>query len=115
MGNALHNVGRFNESLDRYRKSLEQKPQYSDAHNNLAIALSEMGLFEEPMASYTRCPGPQPNHVDAHMNRALTWLGKGDYAQGWAEYEWRWKKRNLTNRPLIQPQWNGFPWRAAPS
>ncbi len=70
MGNALRNVGRFNESLDRYRKSLEQKPQYSDAHNNLAIALSEMGLFEEPMASYTRCPGPQPNHVDAHMNRA---------------------------------------------
>jgi hypothetical protein len=42
------------------------------------------------------------------MNRALTWLRNGDYAQGWAEYEWRWKKRNLTNRPLIHPQWNGF-------
>ncbi len=33
----------------------------------------------------------------------------GDYAQGWAEYEWRWKKRNLTPRPPIMPQWNGSP------
>ena len=82
---------------------------YADAHNNLGIALSEMGRFDEAMASYTRCLEQRPNHVDAHMNRALTWLRKGDYAQGWAEYEWRWKKRNLTNRPLIQPQWNGFP------
>ena len=61
------------------------------------------------MASYTQCLKLRPNHVDAHMNRALTWLRKGDYAQGWAEYEWRWKKRSLTNRPLIMPQWNGFP------
>ncbi len=109
MGNAMRNVGRFDESLDCYRKALELKPQYADAHNNLGIAYSEMGRFDDAVASYTRCLELRPNHVDAHMNRALTWLRKGDYAQGWAEYEWRWKKRNLSNRPLIQPQWNGFP------
>jgi Family of unknown function (DUF6165) len=68
-----------------------------------------MGRFDEAVASYTQCLRLRPNHVDAHVNRALTWLRKGDYAQGWAEYEWRWKKRSLTNRPLIMPQWNGFP------
>ena len=41
------------------------------------------------------------------MNHALTGLRKGDYAQGWAEYKWRWKKRSLTSRPLIMPEWNG--------
>ena len=85
------------------------KPDYADAHNNLGIAYAELGRFDEAVASYTRCLKVRPNHVDAHMNRALTWLRKGDYAQGWAEYEWRWKKRSLTNRPLIMPQWNGFP------
>ncbi|HEX3729594.1 MAG TPA: tetratricopeptide repeat protein [Opitutaceae bacterium] len=109
LGNALRNVGRFDESVECYRKALELKPQYADAHNNFGIALSEMGRFDEAVASYTRCLELRPNHVDAHMNRALTWLRKGDYAQGWAEYEWRWKKRSLSNRPLIQPQWNGFP------
>ena len=70
-----------------------------------------MGRFDEAVASYTRCLRLRPHHVDAHMNRALTWLRKGNYAQGWAEYEWRLRKRSLTNRPLIQPAWNGFPPR----
>jgi tetratricopeptide (TPR) repeat protein len=109
LGNALRCIGKFDESTECYRKALEHKPQYADAYNNYGIALSEMGRFEEAVASYTRCLELRPNHVDAHMNRALTWLRKGDYAQGWAEYEWRWKKRPLSNRPLIQPQWNGFP------
>ncbi len=109
MGNALRSAGRFEESLECYRKALEQKPDYADAHNNLGIAYAEQGRFDEAVASYTQCLKLRPNHVDAHMNRALTWLRKGDYAQGWAEYEWRWKKRTLTNRPLIMPQWNGFP------
>jgi tetratricopeptide (TPR) repeat protein len=109
LGNALRSAGRFEESLECYRKALEQKPDYADAHNNLGIAYAEQGRFDEAVASYTECLKLRPTHVDAHMNRALTWLRKGDYAQGWAEYEWRWKKRSLTNRPLIMPQWNGFP------
>jgi tetratricopeptide (TPR) repeat protein len=109
LGNAVRHLGRFDESLDCYRKALELKPNYADAHNNLGIALAEMGKFDDAVASYTRCLQLRPNHVDAHMNRALTWLRKGDYAQGWAEYEWRWRKRALSNRPLIQPAWNGFP------
>ncbi len=108
-GNALRNSGRFAESLAYYENALAVKPDYADAHNNLGIAYAELGRFDEAVASYTRCLQLRPNHVDAHMNRALTWLRKGDYAQGWAEYEWRWKKRSLTNRPLIMPQWNGFP------
>jgi len=109
LGNALRNGNQFDASVACYLKALELKPDYADAHNNLGIAYAEMGRFDEAVASYTQCMRLRPNHVDAHMNRALTWLRKGDYAQGWAEYEWRWKKRALTNRPLIQPQWNGFP------
>jgi tetratricopeptide (TPR) repeat protein len=109
MGNALRNLGKFDESITAYKKAIELKPKYADAYNNLGIAYAEAGRFDEAVASYTECLRLHPNHVDAHMNRALTWLRRGDYAQGWAEYEWRWKKRALTNRPLIQPQWNGFP------
>jgi Flp pilus assembly protein TadD len=109
LGNALRNAGRFDDSIGCYKKAIELKPDYADAHNNLGIAYAEAGRFDEAVASYSECIRLRPQHVDAHMNRALTWLRKGDYAQGWAEYEWRWKKRALTNRPLTQPQWNGFP------
>ena len=40
--------------------------------------------------------------------RGMTWLRMGEFELGWAEYEWRWKKRNLSSRPLYTPQWNGF-------
>jgi tetratricopeptide (TPR) repeat protein len=109
LGNALRCTGGFDESVACYRRALELRPTYADAHNNLGIALAEMGRLDEALTSYNRCLELRPNHVDAHMNRALTWLRKGDYAQGWAEYEWRWRKRALTNRPLIQPAWNGYP------
>ncbi|MGO9915795.1 MAG: DUF6165 family protein [Isosphaeraceae bacterium] len=81
----------------------------ADAYNNLGIAYAELGRFDEAIASYTSCLKIRPDHVDARMNRALAWLRKGDYAQGWAESEWRRKKRSLTPRPPNMPQWNGFP------
>ncbi|WP_165073861.1 DUF6165 family protein [Paludisphaera rhizosphaerae] len=109
LGNALRHLGRFEESLECYQTALAHKPQYADAYNNLGIAYAEMGRCRDAVENYTQCLRINPNHVDAHMNRALTWLRMGDYAQGWAEYEWRWKKRVLTRRPLIMPQWNGFP------
>jgi len=109
LGNAMRNTGQFDESIECYRTAIEIRSDYADAHNNLGIAYAEAARFDEAVASYSECIRLHPNHVDAHMNRALTWLRKGDYAQGWAEYEWRWKKRSLTNRPLTEPLWNGFP------
>src|SRR5207245_707181 len=40
-------------------------------------------------------------------NRSLTWLRQGNFTQGWADYEWRWKKRPHPHRTIIQPLWNG--------
>lgn len=109
LGNALRNLGQFAESLECYQKAIALKPNYADAHNNMGITYAEVGRFREAAAAYTECLKLRPNHVDAHMNRALTWLRDGDLARGWAEYEWRWKKRQVSPRPLIQPYWNGFP------
>lgn len=107
LGNVLRNAGRFQESLDCYDRAVKLKPHYADAHNNLGIACAEMGRYEEAIAAYTQCLRLRPHHVDAHLNRSLTWLRMGNFVQGWPEYEWRWRKRSITDRPLIQPLWNG--------
>ena len=109
LGNTMRNLGNYGESLACYEQALKLKPSYADAHNNKGITLSEMGRLDEAVESYTRCIKLRPMHIDAHMNRALTWLRKGDYAQGWAAYEWRWRKRAVSGKPLVQPLWNGFP------
>jgi hypothetical protein len=37
------------------------------------------------------------------------WLLRGDFAQGWSEYEWRWLQPNTPPRSLPQPLWDGSP------
>jgi tetratricopeptide (TPR) repeat protein len=109
LGNALRNLGKFDEALSAYNRAIELKPNYADAYSNRGIAYAEIARFDEAVDSYTRCLRLRPHHVDAHVNRALTWLRQGNFAQGWAEYEWRLRKRNAGARTPIQPSWNGFP------
>ena len=59
------------------------------------------------MRSYERAVQLQPGYPDAHWNRALAWLSEGSYAAGWAEYEWRWKRRGRQARRFEQPAWDG--------
>ena len=41
---------------------------------------------------------------------SLLLLLRGDFAQGWAEYEWRWRcKANPERTYLPRPQWSGEP------
>jgi hypothetical protein len=41
------------------------------------------------------------------MNRALAWLQMGDFARGWAEYEWRWRCPEHPVPDLETPLWDG--------
>jgi hypothetical protein len=50
-----------------------------------------------------------PDAPSTHWNRALTWLQKGDFEKGWAEYEWRWKRKQTPPRAFRQPIWDGSP------
>ena len=47
------------------------------------------------------------DYADGHMNRALVRLVQGDMAQGWEEYEWRWRCNNARMPAFRQPLWKG--------
>jgi tetratricopeptide (TPR) repeat protein len=104
--------GRTEESVACYRKSLELNPDCADTYNSFGNALTDMGRHDEAVACFTKCLELRPDHLDARVNRGLAWLRKGDFAQGWAEYESRFRKypsKRPAGRELLQPQWNGFP------
>src|SRR5205823_2279964 len=48
-----------------------------------------------------------PDYPEAHRDRAMVRLLQGDLAEGWAEYEWRWRCKGLPPRPFRQPLWDG--------
>ncbi|HVW36396.1 MAG TPA: hypothetical protein VHB99_03790, partial [Pirellulales bacterium] len=59
------------------------------------------------LASYEQSLKLLPDGVDAHWNRSLVWLLEGDFAQGWPEYEWRWKLKSFSTRATNRPLWDG--------
>src|SRR5260370_40656223 len=62
------------------------------------------------MASYERALALKPDYPEVHYNRGLLLLLRGEYARGWAEYEWRWRcKDNPEKREFRCPQWSGEP------
>ncbi|MCE9639220.1 MAG: tetratricopeptide repeat protein, partial [Betaproteobacteria bacterium] len=109
-GSTLQALNRQQDALADYDSALALKPEYADAHNNRGNALDALNRPAEAAASYARAIAIDPGHADAHANRSLACLRNGDLAPGWAEDDWRWRKRGflLPNiRLFSQPEWPG--------
>jgi tetratricopeptide (TPR) repeat protein len=111
LGAALDELGHLPEAITCFRRAIELKPNYIEAHNNLGAALHRAAEFEEAAFAYQRAIQLSPDFAEAHYNLALLLLLRGNYHNGWQEYEWRLRKPrtggNLWN--LTQPQWTGQP------
>jgi Flp pilus assembly protein TadD/ADP-heptose:LPS heptosyltransferase len=107
LGNALRQLGRLEEAEAELKESIRLHPAYSEAHNNLAIVHIQQGRRDEAARSYEEALRLKPDYPEAHLNRALYWLGNGDFARGWAEYEWRVRGRNFNARHSDRSRWDG--------
>jgi predicted O-linked N-acetylglucosamine transferase (SPINDLY family) len=83
LGNALRELGRFDESLEVFRRGLRLRPDFATAHCNLGVALSDLGRLEEAIASFRSAISLHPEFADAYNNlgNALLALGKSCEAQ----------------------------------
>ena len=109
LGVVLIDHEKLGESVQIYQKTLEIRPNYADAYNNLGNALREQGQLEESIRIFQKAIYIQPNHAEAHNNLAMTLLLKGDFKNGWKQYEWRRQCDNFPfeKRDFSQPFWEG--------
>ena len=109
LGVVLIDHEKLRESVQIYQKTLEIQPNYADAYNNLGNALREQGKLEESIRIFQKAIYIQPNYAEAHNNLAMTLLLKGDFKNGWKQYEWRRQCDNFPfeKRDFSQPFWEG--------
>jgi Flp pilus assembly protein TadD len=108
LGLALTVAGRFQEAIAACRRAVRIKDNDADAHWHLGDALRGAGLGAEAIAEYRRAIALQPDFAEAHLNLSLTLLLRGDFQQGWPEFEWRQKTRTHSmSLNFSQPRWNG--------
>ena len=104
---SLYGTGDLEGSLREFRQAATLRPGFASAWSNLANVLRDVGQVHEAVAAYRRAISIQVDHPDARKNLALVQLLLGDYANGFLEYEWRFKVAGALKRKFERPQWAG--------
>ena len=102
-------AGAAHGALASYRRHLEANPGDAEAHNNLGNVYRELGMHREAIDSFAQAIQLAPDYAEAHFSRAFELLICGEYAEGFDEFEWRWKVRGLRNSLAGFPMqlWDG--------
>ncbi|HEY0300209.1 MAG TPA: tetratricopeptide repeat protein, partial [Rhizomicrobium sp.] len=118
-GALLATLGRADEALRDYDRAIALDPQLPEAYANRGNILKDLGLldlgrgldgnarFEAAQAAYDRAIKLEPQIHDAFLGRAMLRLARGDFADGFADYEHRANVGRPGFTPLDEPRWEG--------
>lgn len=104
-------LGRFDEALASVSRALELSPGDPLGLHNQAMLLAELGRYDEAVASARAALLVQPDMAAAHFLLAEIALLRGEMAEGWEEYEWRFRlsPSAMPAMPKSLPHWDGAP------
>jgi tetratricopeptide (TPR) repeat protein len=109
LGKTLRENEMLDEAIAAFRQAVNLGPRDPSAMADLAGALLEAGQIGEAIAVQRQAVALKPDDPDTHCAYALLLLLNGDFAAGWPEFEWRWRRKTLPwpRRTLRQPLWDG--------
>jgi len=106
---ALHQQDRDEEAASWCERLLQVLPHYGVAWANLGIVRQAQARNSEAIVCFEEALQRKPDDVKSHVCRSLTLLAEGRFAEGFEEYEWRWKMLAEPPREWSRPAWDGAP------
>jgi tetratricopeptide (TPR) repeat protein len=108
LGVLAFQAGHASAGIELVERAIRINPNAPDYHSNLGVIFKEIGRMDDAIDCYRRALSFDSSATDYHWNLAVTLLARGDFAQGWEEFEWRLHSAKLKLfRGLAQPRWNG--------
>ncbi len=109
LASVLAGKGWLEQAVATFQKAIGLNPRLVEAYSNLGNALTDQGKIDEAIAAYRSALALKPDHAEVRCNLGMCLLGKGDYAAGWREYEWRLKCGDACHPSarFSQPEWSG--------
>ncbi|MBF0294107.1 MAG: tetratricopeptide repeat protein [Magnetococcales bacterium] len=107
LGNLLFGNGERRAAAEHYLAGLRLNPRLETGYYNLGVIFQEYGDQAAALEQFDQALSLTPDNAQAHMGRAHSLLKTGAFAEGWREYEWRFRLPNHAPRICPVPRWDG--------
>lgn len=107
-GVCLQHLGRFGDAETAYRKALTLRPDLLSAQVNLAAVLGALGQEDDSAALHEAIMRAHPTDPEARYNRSTHLLIRGDWDEGFRDYEERYRMpahAHTHQLPTDRPIW----------
>jgi tetratricopeptide (TPR) repeat protein len=109
LGNVRRALGQTEAAADAHARALALAPDNPYHHMNYGNSLRELEDVAGATAAFRRTIALAPESEAAHNNLGAALLVSEVWAEGWAEFEWRWR---LGENPALRarhpvPLWQG--------
>jgi tetratricopeptide (TPR) repeat protein len=107
--NTLHALKEYDEALTLY-EAIGTKKDYHKVLNNKGLLLHTLGhikdkkYFELAKNCYDQAIKIKSDFADVYWNKSLTQLTLGEFAEGWRNYEYRFKLENAKPQFIDVPR-----------
>jgi len=95
LGNALNKIDEHEEAIHFHNIAINIDPKSANNYANCGSAYKNLGRFDRAENMYKKAIDLDPNHINAHFDLATVLLQQGKNAQGFKEYEWRFRKEQM--------------------
>jgi len=108
LGLSLHKQLRMKEAIEAFEKALKLKPDELDAFTNLSAVQQDLGLLESAEKNLQSALSIQSDHARSLKHLAILQLLKGDFKNGFINYDFRLGAPTDTKaRTTLPPKWKG--------
>jgi tetratricopeptide (TPR) repeat protein len=87
MGKAEHEMAKFDSAIQHFLKAAEIDPNYAMAYANAAASLIQMSQWQDAEKAALLALECNPSDISAQMNLAHCYFAKGNWKNGWINYE----------------------------